>query len=49
MAAPTTQKRHGRHYTPPELAGFLARRGAAYLPAGKKLRILDPACGHSGR
>jgi SAM-dependent methyltransferase len=45
MPAPTTQKRHGRHYTPPELAGFLARRGAAYIPAGKRLRILDPACG----
>ncbi len=45
MPAPTTQKRHGRHYTPPELAGFLARRSAARIPAGKKLRILDPACG----
>jgi adenine-specific DNA-methyltransferase len=45
MPAPTTQKRHGRHYTPPELAGFLARRGAAYIPAGKRIRILDPACG----
>src|SRR5262249_51967491 len=32
-------------YTPPELAGFLARRGAAHLPPGKRLRILDPACG----
>src|SRR5215470_10853574 len=45
MPAPTTQKRHGRHYTPPELAGFLARRAAAHIPAGKRLRILDPACG----
>jgi SAM-dependent methyltransferase len=45
LPAPTTQKRHGRHYTPPELAGFLARRSAARIPAGKKLRILDPACG----
>jgi len=45
MPVPTTRKRHGRHYTPPELAGFLARRGAAYIPAGKRLRILDPACG----
>jgi SAM-dependent methyltransferase len=45
MPVPTTQKRHGRHYTPPELARFLARRGAARLPAGRKLRILDPACG----
>src|SRR5215467_4774826 len=45
MPVPTTRKRHGRHYTPPELAGFLARRGAAHLPRGKRLRILDPACG----
>jgi adenine-specific DNA-methyltransferase len=45
MPVPTTRKRHGRHYTPPELAGFLARRGAAYLPPGERLRILDPACG----
>ena len=45
MPVPTTRKRHGRHYTPPELAGFLARRGAAHLPPGKGLRILDPACG----
>jgi adenine-specific DNA-methyltransferase len=45
MPAPTPQKRHGRHYTPPELAGFLARRGAARIPAGRKLRVLDPACG----
>ena len=45
MPVPTTRKRQGRHYTPPELAGFLARRGAAHLPPGKRLRILDPACG----
>jgi type I restriction-modification system DNA methylase subunit len=45
MPGPTTQRRHGRHYTPPELAGFLARRGAARIPAGRKLRVLDPACG----
>ena len=25
MPVATTRKRHGRHYTPPELAGFLAR------------------------
>ena len=45
MPVPTTRKRHGRHYTPPELARFLARRGAAHLPPAKRLRILDPACG----
>ena len=39
------RKRHGRHYTPSDLAQFLAKRAAAYVPAGKKLRILDPACG----
>ena len=31
MAVPATHKRHGRHYTPPELAGFPAGRGAAAL------------------
>jgi adenine-specific DNA-methyltransferase len=45
MPVPTTRKRHGRHYTPPELARFLARRGAAHLPPGRRLKILDPACG----
>ncbi|WP_040795316.1 Eco57I restriction-modification methylase domain-containing protein [Nocardia higoensis] len=42
------RKRHGRHYTPPELADFLARRVLAHLPEpgpGRTLRILDPACG----
>lgn len=49
MAAPTRQvrdrKRHGRHYTPPALAEFLAARTVAHLPAGRRVRVLDPACG----
>ncbi|WP_280443549.1 Eco57I restriction-modification methylase domain-containing protein [Nocardia brasiliensis] len=41
------RKRHGRHYTPPVLARFLATRLLAHVappPAGV-LRVLDPACG----
>ncbi len=41
------RKRHGRHYTPPVLARFLAARLLAHVvppPAGV-LRVLDPACG----
>lgn len=39
------RKRHGRHYTPVELAGFLAGRVAVHLPERTSLRVLDPACG----
>ncbi len=39
------RKRHGRHYTPPALAGFLARRLLVHAPPGPVLRVLDPACG----
>ncbi|MFC9966677.1 Eco57I restriction-modification methylase domain-containing protein [Nocardia ignorata] len=39
------RKRHGRHYTPPELARFLARRALLHVPCGAELRVLDPACG----
>lgn len=42
------RKRNGRHYTPPELADFLARRVLAHLPPpgpGAALHVLDPACG----
>ncbi|MDQ0102560.1 hypothetical protein J2T10_002213 [Paenarthrobacter nicotinovorans] len=40
------RKRHGKHYTPEELAMFLARRIAAHLPAEpRELFVLDPACG----
>lgn len=39
-------KRHGRHYTPRELAWFLAERGVAYLSeSASSVRVLDPACG----
>ncbi|MFI9505390.1 Eco57I restriction-modification methylase domain-containing protein [Nocardia sp. NPDC052566] len=39
------RKRHGRHYTPPALARFLARRLLAHAPDSGVLRVLDPACG----
>ncbi|TQM25825.1 Eco57I restriction-modification methylase domain-containing protein [Nocardia bhagyanarayanae] len=42
------RKRHGRHYTPPMLARFLARRLLAHMPRpslDSELRVLDPACG----
>ncbi|WP_446223391.1 Eco57I restriction-modification methylase domain-containing protein [Nocardia sp. IBHARD005] len=39
------RKRHGRHYTPPDLARFLARRALRYVPRAATLRVLDPACG----
>lgn len=40
-------KRHGKHYTPPALADFLAERVLRQLatPGQEALRILDPACG----
>ncbi|MFE9579934.1 Eco57I restriction-modification methylase domain-containing protein [Nocardia sp. NPDC006044] len=41
------RKRHGRHYTPPELARFLAGRLLTHVPRPENgvLRVLDPACG----
>ncbi|MEV5836854.1 N-6 DNA methylase [Nocardia sp. NPDC052112] len=39
------RKRHGRHYTPPALARFLAQRLLEHAPGGGVLRVLDPACG----
>ncbi|MGS2809824.1 Eco57I restriction-modification methylase domain-containing protein [Nocardia sp. MW-W600-9] len=39
------RKRHGRHYTPPALARFLARRALRHAPRAGELRVLDPACG----
>lgn len=44
MAGHTRQKRDGIHYTPPELARFVAERTASLLPDGP-VRVLDPACG----
>ncbi|MEV6280397.1 N-6 DNA methylase [Nocardia sp. NPDC051832] len=45
MSAARERKRHGRHYTPPVLARFLAARLLAHVPSGDVLRVLDPACG----
>ncbi|MGW0251808.1 Eco57I restriction-modification methylase domain-containing protein [Nocardia goodfellowii] len=45
MSAARERKRHGRHYTPPALARFLATRLLAHVPPGDVLRVLDPACG----
>jgi type I restriction-modification system DNA methylase subunit len=43
---PGEVKGHGIHYTPPELADFLARRIVAQLDLTKpELTVLDPACG----
>ncbi|MEV0044924.1 methyltransferase domain-containing protein [Nocardia rhamnosiphila] len=39
------RKRHGRHYTPATLAGFLAGRVAARIGSAGPVRVLDPACG----
>ncbi|WP_330253619.1 methyltransferase domain-containing protein [Nocardia sp. NBC_00565] len=41
------RKRHGRHYTPPALARFLAQRLLHHVPrsGAAGLRVLDPACG----
>lgn len=40
-------KQAGAHYTPPELARFLARNICAHIRVvhGHPLRVLDPACG----
>ncbi len=50
----TLKKQHGIHYTPPELARFLARQTARCflsrddlhrMPGRVRISILDPACG----
>src|SRR5262249_7253155 len=45
--APDHAKANGVHYTPPELAAFLAEVtvAAASWPAFDEFRVLDPACG----
>lgn len=40
----SSAKKHGVHYTPIELADFLARRGLRQLKS-EQSRVLDPACG----
>ncbi len=39
------RKEKGAHYTPDDLAAFVAEQIAAHLPVGKKHRVLDPAVG----
>ncbi len=38
-------KSHGVHFTPPELARFLARHALAHLSSNQWHSVLDPACG----
>lgn len=38
-------KFEGIHYTPPELAGFMAEEGLSLLGNRQRARVLDPACG----
>lgn len=45
MATAADRKRHGKHYTPEELARFLASRVLAHVTTDDPLAILDPACG----
>lgn len=39
------RKEKGAHYTPNELAAFVADQIVSHLPVGKKHRTLDPAVG----
>ena len=42
----TDEKRNAQHYTPPELAQFLARKAVAAIKSNPKtLTVVDPACG----
>ena len=42
----TDEKRYGQHYTPAELAQFLARKAAAAIESNPRtLTVVDPACG----
>ncbi|NEW56153.1 N-6 DNA methylase [Nocardia cyriacigeorgica] len=44
--SPAEIKRHGKHYTPTDLARFLAERVVEHLdPHRREVRVLDPACG----
>lgn len=45
MTNAVTIKRNGVHYTPPDLADFLARRAAVHMQSANTIRVLDPACG----
>jgi len=42
----TREKKHGIHYTPGDLAAFLAERIVQWLPSvNESIMVLDPACG----
>jgi len=41
----SSSKTNGIHYTPPELAAFVARRALRELPRDEVPVVLDPACG----
>lgn len=41
----TATKRQGIHYTPPDLARFLATQAIAAVSGCDTLRVLDPSCG----
>lgn len=47
VAKPSKRKLTGAHYTPPELARFVAQRilSEAVLNVSDYIRVLDPACG----
>jgi hypothetical protein len=47
MTVPTRQKLHGVHFTPPDLARFLAERLWAHsnFATQQTIRVLDPSCG----
>jgi ubiquinone/menaquinone biosynthesis C-methylase UbiE len=38
-------KSHGIHYTPPDLAAYLAKQIMSYIRPDTSWSILDPACG----
>lgn len=49
MDAASRVKANGVHYTPPDLAAFLASVTVAVLPeTAGSIRVLDPACGDGG-
>jgi adenine-specific DNA-methyltransferase len=45
VASESARKRHGQHYTPANLAAFLARRAVRASTWPGAVRVLDPACG----
>lgn len=45
---PSHEKANGVHYTPPDLAGFLAAQTFQAIGAEGPIKVLDPACGDGG-